>query len=83
MTNILIWLGLLAFGLLYLMMTKKKRIKKPLLDISAEPKDKILVHAERQTKLLTEIEFYLRFFFYLTVLGIVLSIIGINIMFNS
>ena len=83
MANILIYFGLLACGVFIIMMIKKKKIKRNFLDKWGDSKDKILMHSKHQTKLLTDIEFYLRFFFYLTILSIVISIIAMVIMLNS
>ena len=70
---------LLVFAMVIL---GKKNMKKSFLYGGRSYEDKILLHAEKQTKLLIDIKFYVRIFFYLTILGLLLSIIALIFTFD-
>ena len=73
---------LLIFAMAIMVIIGKKNMKKTFLYGGRSYEDKMLLHAEKQTKLLIDIKFYLRIFFYLTMLGLFLYIIAIIFTFG-
>ena len=73
---------LLVFAMAIMVILGKKNMKKSFLYGGRSYEDKILLHAEKQTKLLIDIKFYVRIFFYLTILGLFLSIIALIFTFD-
>ncbi len=67
----------LLFVFLILLMNKvrRNRIKKKFLYKSQTSEEKLVLQSEHQTRLLTDIEFYLKIFFYFTIISIMISII--------
>ena len=81
----LVLIVLLLFVFLILLMNKirRDRIKKKFLYNNQTPEEKLVIQSEHQTRLLTDIEFYLKIFFYFTIISIMISIIGFIFFFSG
>lgn len=81
----LVLIVLLLFVFLILLMNKirRNRIKKKFLYNNQTSEEKLVIQSEHQTILLTDIEFYLKIFFYFTIISIMISIIGFIFFFSE
>ena len=61
----------------------RNRKKQKFLYNNQSPEEKLVIQSEHQTRLLTDIEFYLKIFFYFTIISIMISIIGLIFFFSE
>jgi len=72
---VLVVILLFVFFIFWINITRRNRIKNKFLYKNQTSEEKIVIQSEHQTRLLTDIEFYLKVFFYFTIISIMISII--------